>query len=551
MLTRLTAAALAAGVVLAAIAAGAIAATEVPWKLVTVASLWAVPGGLIAAERPRNPVGWLVLLAAGTFASSGLATAWLQSGHRDGAPWAAWLTDRASALVVPITLLVVLLLPDGRLPSRRWWPVVSVTLGAQLTLIGAWMLLRGPAAAPDTDLPTWTGALVNPVGVLPGSWARSVTALEPWLLSAPLLLAVPVIAHRLSRGRGDERRRLSDVLAAALVFLLCLAVGQWVWPAARGVLDVAGAALLAGSLTSAVLRRHMSRAALLVGHALVYSTLSALVAMATVGALALLRATGVDVPPLAVGLVAAVVAVALLPLRDVLGRALRRLRNGPRPDDDELVELLQAQLSQTRQDMVVAREEERVALRRELHDVLGPTLAGLTMQLGAVADLVRSEPATAQERLTHLEDAARGALDDVRRLSRGLRPPSLDELGLVGALRDVAERQGIDLVVRADPFPALPPGVEVAAYRIGCEAITNAARHSGAEQVKVTLERAGPAVVVRVADAGCGSRSTRPGVGTLSMTERATELGGQLTIRDTEGGGTTVEARLPLAPVAT
>ncbi|MFK5644933.1 sensor histidine kinase [Ornithinimicrobium sp. LYQ121] len=551
VLTRLTAGALAAGVVVTAAAAAALAPTDVPWKLVLVASLWAVPGALIAADRPRNPVGWLVLLAAGMFATAGLATAWLESGHRTAAPWAAWATDRASALIVPATLLVLLLLPDGRLPSRRWRPVVTVVLGAQLALISAWALLRGPAPAPDTELPGWTASLTNPVGVLPSAWTGVVTTLEPWLLTGPLVLAAGAIAHRISRGWGDERRRLTDVLAAAMVFLLCVVVGQWVWPAASGVLDVAGAALLAGSLVSAVLRRHMRRAAIVVGHALVYSTLSALAALTTVSVLALLRSSGVDVPPLAVGLVAAVVAVAQLPLGDLLRRALRRLRNGPGPDDEELVTLLEGQLLQSRHEMVAAREDERAALRRELHDVLGPTLAGLTMQLGVVAEIVRTEPDTAAERLARLEDASRRALDDVRRLSRGLRPPGLDELGLLGALRDLAERQGVDLVVRAAPVPALPASVEVAAYRIGSEAITNAARHSGAQRVEVSLEQVGTTVVVRVADAGCGTRSTRPGVGTLSMRERATELGGRLTIRDTEGGGTTVEARLPLSTVPT
>ena len=136
----------------------------------------------------------------------------------------------------------------------------------------------------------------------------------------------------------------------------------------------------------------------------------------------------------------------------------------------------------------------------------------------------------------------------MRRVARGLRPPALDELGLVGALRQVAHdvgparRGGVDL-------PQLSPAVEVAAYRIGAEALTNVARHAGTTEVELRCEPTTANWCSRVVDHGRGSAAAPAGVGMLAMRERAEELGG--TLRDPltrAGGGTTVEARLPASP---
>lgn len=542
---RVLSAALAAAVVPVAAVAAVLALGDVPWKLVLVAAFWAAPGALIAAERPGAPIGWLLLLCAGLFASSGFSWAWLAAAERPGAAWAAWLADRASALIVPATMLT-LLLPDGRLPARRWRPLIGVVVASQVTLVLVWALLTGPAAAPDTELPGWTTALTNPVGVLPADWAAPVSALEPWVLSAPLLLVLAVLVDRFRQARGDLRRRLADVLAAGVVLVLCVLVGRLIWPAAIDVLDIAGAALLAAVLTSVVLRRHLGRTSQLVGHAVGYAVTSVVVAAVTVAALALLQRGGVVVPDLAIGLVAATVAVLCLPLRDGLQRVLLRARTGPGPSDDELISRLTEQLLHSRQSLVTAQEKERAALRRELHDVLGPTLAGLAMQLGGLRRLTLTDPAAASQRLAALEDASRQALEDVRRLSRGLRPPGLDELGLADSLGELAERQGLRAAVHADKLPSLPAAVEVAAYRIGSEAITNVARHSGTARVTVDLAVSDSVLVLRVADSGIGVPTTSAGVGLRSMRERAGELGGRLIIRDTEGGGTTVEAFLPI-----
>jgi signal transduction histidine kinase len=210
--------------------------------------------------------------------------------------------------------------------------------------------------------------------------------------------------------------------------------------------------------------------------------------------------------------------------------------------------LLSAELQAGRQRLVVTREEERRRLRRDLHDEVGPTLAGLTMQLAVTRDLVRNDPDDAVDRLGRLQDAARAALDTVRRISHGLRPPALDELGLEGALRQLAESLGLQArFLDAEP-EHLPAAVEVAGYLIAAEALHNVARHAGTTEVEVSVRRDDDAVVVSVRDRGVGVDPVAPaGVGLVAMRERAEELGGALAVDAVPGGGTTVTARLPAA----
>ena len=143
---------------------------------------------------------------------------------------------------------------------------------------------------------------------------------------------------------------------------------------------------------------------------------------------------------------------------------------------------LTADLQRSRERLVTAREEERRRLRRDLHDGLGAQLAGLTVQTGVLRSLIPKDPAAAEALAGELRGELRTAIADIRRLVHGLRPPALDELGLVGALQRLAERCGADgLVVEVDvpgELPALPAAVEVAAYRIAQEALTNVVRHA-------------------------------------------------------------------------
>jgi signal transduction histidine kinase len=207
-------------------------------------------------------------------------------------------------------------------------------------------------------------------------------------------------------------------------------------------------------------------------------------------------------------------------------------------------------LRRARERLVLAREEERRRLRRDLHDGLGPALAGFMLKVDNARALVAGEPATAEHDLMVLRDDIQGTVVDVRRLVEGLRPPAIDELGLGPALTQavnrLATRMSIDVVV-ADPLAAVPAAVEVAVYRIVCEAVANAVRHASARTCTVTVRVDGASLVALVSDDGVGlvPAGASRGHGLATMRERAEELGGTLGIH---GGadGTMVTATLPL-----
>lgn len=209
-------------------------------------------------------------------------------------------------------------------------------------------------------------------------------------------------------------------------------------------------------------------------------------------------------------------------------------------------------LQRARERLVLAREEERRRLRRDLHDGLGSTLAGMALYVGNARRALDSngagpDPDVAADWLVRLEARAGEAIADVRRVVNDLRPPALDELGLGGALRAYATGVPLPVVVEApDVLPALSAGVEVAAYRIAVEAVTNTVRHASASRCDVRIATA-DSLILEITDDGRGlPESPTLGVGLLSMRERAVELGGQCTIRNRPSGGVAVCASLPL-----
>ncbi|MDQ3128910.1 MAG: sensor histidine kinase [Chloroflexota bacterium] len=212
-----------------------------------------------------------------------------------------------------------------------------------------------------------------------------------------------------------------------------------------------------------------------------------------------------------------------------------------------------ALLTRSRERVVAAREDERRKLRRDLHDGLAPTLAALGLQLDHARQLVREDPAGAEEAIAGIRTQLRAAIADIRRLSRELRPPALDALGLVGAIRQQADGLGSPLgsgpvIIVADvaDLPKLSAAVEVAAYRIAVEAMMNAVRHAAAATCRVRIALAGDVLEIEVADDGAGMTGAADGVGTRSMLERAAEVGGDVRVEQGEDGGTRVIARLPV-----
>jgi signal transduction histidine kinase len=206
-------------------------------------------------------------------------------------------------------------------------------------------------------------------------------------------------------------------------------------------------------------------------------------------------------------------------------------------------------LRRSRAALVSAREEERRRLRRDLHDGLGPALAGVTLGLHAAAAYVRRDPDRAVEQLSGLQGQVQEAVADIRRLVYGLRPPALDEVGLALAVRREAARwESGELAIQVEVVPellgALPAAVEAAAYRIASEALTNVARHARARTCQVRLVRSGD-LRVEVCDDGQGLDGRPAGVGLAAMRERAAELGGTCRIEALRPG-TRVLARLPL-----
>jgi signal transduction histidine kinase len=224
---------------------------------------------------------------------------------------------------------------------------------------------------------------------------------------------------------------------------------------------------------------------------------------------------------------------------------------------DEAIRL-SVDLQRSRGRLVEAREEERRRLRRDLHDGLGPRLSGQALTIDAIRALMRRDPDTAEELLLELKADAQNAVADIRRLVYGLRPPALDDLGFLGALRETAEQftiKGLSVSVEApETLPPLSAAVEVAAYRIAQEALTNVSRHAGARNCTVLLAVDDPgALCLEIRDDGTGiagvraSSSEHAGVGLTSMRERADELGGGLLVESPPGGGTLVRAVVPLS----
>jgi len=209
-------------------------------------------------------------------------------------------------------------------------------------------------------------------------------------------------------------------------------------------------------------------------------------------------------------------------------------------------------LQRSREELVIGREEERRRLRRDLHDELGPQLASLKLNLDVARNLITRDPDAAEDLLVQLRTQSQSAIADIRRLVYDLRPPALDELGLIGAIqefsRQIDHKEGLQIKV-SNPkvLPPLPAAVEVAAYRISLEAMTNFVRHSQGSTCQVAISHSDQLLQVEVSDDGQGfPRDKKAGVGLTSMRERAAELGGTCEIESHSPGGTSIIARLPL-----
>jgi two-component system NarL family sensor kinase len=619
-------------------------------------------GCVLLARRPGHPMGPLLCLIGLVCGADNFCFCYgryVTTHSRGSLPFATamlWTNTWVYAPAISLGAVILpLVFPDGRLLSRRWRPA----LWAALAFIP--LAIAGSAFIPQ-HMGSYFRNLPNPYAV-----ARGKPVFEAVLLLAlgcgvfAAAAAAASLAVRWRRAGHLERQQLKWFLAVLPVTAASLALSVFSdGPASRDVQASFVLAALAGFLMPiaigvAVLRYRLYEIDVLLNRAVLYGSLTALVAavyLATVGvarwpfgvhqsllvqvfatvlaatalwplrgrvqrqvdrlfygdrgapydALARLGrrveeaadtesalesvvktiADSLRLPYAAVELrlgdgwdpAAAcgdapeqVVAFPLISQRETVGRLLVGIRAAGEqlgPDDERLLADLARQagpaihsvalrraLDASRAGLVSAREEERRRVRRDLHDGLGPTLAGLTLGLDTAQERAAGQPHL-QELLRTLKTETQRAVGDVRRIVYGLRPPALDELGLAGSLREEVGRLHyeapaleVSLDLPGSGLADLPAAVEVACYRIVTEALTNVARHARATQCSVRI-RLGHGMRVEVRDDGVGMpEGWRAGVGIASMRERVTELGGELVIAANLPHGTRIAARLP------
>jgi signal transduction histidine kinase len=485
-----------------------LALEEQPWWPLVALVFWSVMIGFgqvrryrsRSTAREREAVRWPILaytvMVAGFLIWSILAAAGI--APFDG-NWFANLL-----LVLPGLGFALGLLAPGSVDVDRplWWALV---LALPATTIGTVILLLG--------------AVLAPIGAVPLTWLLvAVTA----VLVPGLVWAARVLADRSVYGRrgGDTRaiRRLADDLArsahpssvpSTIATALHLALGG-----ASTAVSVGGVTRGRGGPVSTAPAAAQTIVEYLgepVGELKIWPRIGET------------RVTRADVELLArVG--------------DLAAPALHGAR--------VLVDLVDA-----RARIVVAREEERKRLRRELHDDLAPAFSGLGLTASVVERYVASGDPRAGAATRELRDGLGTAARRLREIAYGLRPPVLDDRGLVPAIRNLESGESPEFSVISrlgDDFRA-PAAIESAAFRIAQEAVLNARRHAAATTCEVTLTLRDGVLVVSISDDGIGlPDAVAAGIGLRSMRERAEELGGALTIDSSRGAGTVVEARLPL-----
>jgi signal transduction histidine kinase len=202
--------------------------------------------------------------------------------------------------------------------------------------------------------------------------------------------------------------------------------------------------------------------------------------------------------------------------------------------------------------LVEAQEAERRSISRELHDEVGQTLGAVLVDLGQLSNLVSPSDNIVKDQIARIKSAAESAVRSIRDMALLLRPPMLDDLGLIPALewqaRETSRRSDVEVEVDAAELPGnLPDELKIGIYRLVQEALQNAATHAHAKNAKVSVKHEGSDVDVQVSDDGVGFQPGRTrGMGILGMEERVRQLGGRLELQSSPGKGTIVHAVLPL-----
>jgi signal transduction histidine kinase len=202
--------------------------------------------------------------------------------------------------------------------------------------------------------------------------------------------------------------------------------------------------------------------------------------------------------------------------------------------------------------LLEAQEEERCSISRELHDEVGQSLGALLVEVGQLSKLVPPDDRVTQAQITHIKSVAETAVKSIRDIALLLRPPMLDDLGLIPALewqaREISRRSDMEVEVHSQNVSEdLGDETKVTVYRLVQEALNNAATHAAAKNAKVTVVQSSDRITIEVTDDGHGFDPKRQrGMGILGMEERVRRLGGTLTIESAPGKGAKVKAVLPL-----
>jgi signal transduction histidine kinase len=608
------------------------------WSQAVFVLAFTVSGLIVAQERPRNPIGWLLIVSGWCAALSftlGLYGVSALVAEERGWPfglaaiWAAgflWFP----ALVLPFSVLPQVY-PDGEPVStdRRWrWPLRGA-------LSGTVLITAVLAAAPENP-DDWIAGLEAP-WVLP-SWLAPLGGVLVGLgflgIASGFVAGLIGLAVRFRRGTPEVRGQIGWLALPLLIapipaftslqesligiVLPLIAVAIAIGVVGYGLLDI-----------SLPLRR-----------ALVFLPLTVLIAL-LIGAVTAVIGQAAGDSGLGIVVAAIIIAVAVLPVRDLLLRIVDRALYGERSDplavvdrfgsaaattptgivdavaaavgapavalltpdgsvraaigdvdaarerfplladgepiatlavaprrgervldpaDRRLLVALAPHVAATlrsrdladslrreQERLLTAVDSERDRLRRDLHDGLGPSLSGIALGLEAAEGLLESEPRRAAQLVQRSRAETALATAEVRRVIDGLRPAGLAAGDLPAAVRSLADRAAPAVATEVAGEPGeLPVEVESALYRITAEALTNVARHAAATRCQVALTRTAAQVTVTITDDGRGINGTAPGVGLTSMRHRAAALGGSLAVLPADGGGTVVQATVPL-----
>jgi signal transduction histidine kinase len=205
------------------------------------------------------------------------------------------------------------------------------------------------------------------------------------------------------------------------------------------------------------------------------------------------------------------------------------------------------ELQASRARLVDATEAERRRIERDLHDGTQQRLVSLAMSLGLLDSKLPTDPDTAKPIAQEARQALAVALEELRELSQGIHPAVLTERGLAAALEELADRSALPAYLDVSIAEQLSPAVEAAAYFVVSEALTNAAKHSHAGEVRIAASRKHDLLMVEVADDGIGGAALQGGSGLRGLTDRVEALGGRLMVSSPPGRGTSLRAEIPCA----